>query len=99
MVLLAAVDALLYTYSGEEDLIVSSIFAARKHRSTSKPSIPGSITSRTTRGLRLAWDGGLVDSICANAEESDPWANPRGDAYGRTVEKFWRFGHYSFDRD
>jgi non-ribosomal peptide synthetase component F len=32
MVLLAAVDALLYTYSGEEDLIVSSIFAARNRR-------------------------------------------------------------------
>ncbi|HEY2739769.1 MAG TPA: condensation domain-containing protein, partial [Thermoanaerobaculia bacterium] len=32
MVLLAAIDALLYTYSGEEDLIVSSIFAARNRR-------------------------------------------------------------------
>lgn len=32
MVLLAALDALLYTYSGQEDLIVSSIFAARNRR-------------------------------------------------------------------
>lgn len=32
MVLLTAVDALLYSYSGEEDLVVTSIFAARNRR-------------------------------------------------------------------
>jgi hypothetical protein len=32
MVLLAAADALLYSYSGQEDLVVSSIFAARNRR-------------------------------------------------------------------
>jgi non-ribosomal peptide synthetase component F len=32
MVLLTAIDALLYSYSGEEDLVVTSIFAARNRR-------------------------------------------------------------------
>jgi amino acid adenylation domain-containing protein len=38
MVLLAAIDALLHRYSGQEDLIVSTIFAARN-----RPELSGSI--------------------------------------------------------
>ena len=71
MVLLAAVDALLYTYSGEEDLIVSSIFAARNRRElagliglfmNTVPVRVGLAGNPTFRGLTGRVRDAMVDS-------------------------------------